>query len=95
MLLAITPLLVLSGAAIAMMTGRLSSKSAEAYAEANAIAQDALANIRTVTSFNAQKKTSSTYAAVRMWLLAENLIRCSLELCCCLLYGWHGLVDPA
>jgi ABC-type bacteriocin/lantibiotic exporter with double-glycine peptidase domain len=65
-LLAITPLLVLCGAGIALMTARLSSKAAEAYAEANTIAQDALASIRTVTSFNAQKKTLSTYSAVRM-----------------------------
>lgn len=73
-LLAITPLLVLSGAAIAMMTARLSSKGAEAYAEANAIAQDALANVRTVASFNAQKKTLSTYVAVRIWLSAETCL---------------------
>lgn len=64
MMLAITPLLVISGAMIAMMTTRLSSKAAEAYTEANTVAQDALASIRTVTSFNAQKKTLATYGAV-------------------------------
>lgn len=64
MMLAITPLLVIAGAMIAVMTTRLSTKAAEAYAEANTIAQDALASIRTVTSFNAQKKTLATYGAV-------------------------------
>jgi ATP-binding cassette subfamily B (MDR/TAP) protein 1 len=64
-MLALTPLLVIAGAGIALITARLSSSAAAAYADANSIAQESLANIRTVASFNGQRKALMSYLGVR------------------------------
>lgn len=56
-LLAVTPLLAVVGAAVAVVMGGMSTKANTAYARANGIVQEALSNIRTVVAFNGQEQT--------------------------------------
>lgn len=62
-ILAMTPVLGIVGAAMAIMGSRLTKKANEAYNEANTVSQQALANIRTVAAFGGEEKTVSRYAA--------------------------------
>lgn len=56
-LLAVTPLLAVVGAAVASVMGGMSTKANTAYAHANGIVQESLSNIRTVAAFNGQEQT--------------------------------------
>jgi ATP-binding cassette, subfamily B (MDR/TAP), member 1 len=58
-----TPFLAVIGALMAIMGGRLNKKASKAYAEANQISQQALANIRTVAAFHAEERTVQRYSA--------------------------------
>ena len=57
-LLAVTPLLAVVGTAVAVVLGRMDTRANTAYAAANGIVQEALSGIRTVISFNGEKRTA-------------------------------------
>ncbi|KAE9618861.1 putative xenobiotic-transporting ATPase [Lupinus albus] len=55
------PLLVLSGAAMAVIMGRMTSKGQTAYAKAAHIVEQTIGSIRTVASFTGEKQAVSSY----------------------------------
>ncbi|CAL1537463.1 unnamed protein product [Lymnaea stagnalis] len=57
----ISPLLVLSGALIVRVMRRMASQEAKAYAQAGAVAEQALRSIRTVQAFQGQDKEITKY----------------------------------
>lgn len=61
--LAVVPLIALFGAVHTITITKLSSKSQDAYAEAGNIAEQALAQIRTVFSFVGEEKALKAYSA--------------------------------
>jgi ATP-binding cassette, subfamily B (MDR/TAP), member 1 len=61
-ILAMTPVLGLAGALISILGSKLTKQANTAYAEANTVSQQALANIRTVAAFNAEENTVARYA---------------------------------
>ncbi|XP_052724741.1 ABC transporter B family member 4 isoform X3 [Vigna angularis] len=60
-MLCLFPLLVASGAAMAIMQGRMASRGQVAYAKAAHIVQQTIASIRTVASFTGEKQAVSDY----------------------------------
>ncbi|KAH9325334.1 hypothetical protein KI387_005512, partial [Taxus chinensis] len=60
---AVVPLIAVVGAVHTIIFTKLSSKSQDAYAEAGNIAEQALAQIRTVFSFVGEEKTMQAYSA--------------------------------
>jgi len=60
-LLSLLPLLAGTGFAISVLVTRLSSALNRAYADANSLAQQALANVRTVYAFNGEERTVNDY----------------------------------
>ncbi|XP_015281625.1 PREDICTED: ATP-binding cassette sub-family B member 5 [Gekko japonicus] len=62
-ILAVSPLLVLSGAVWSYLLSHLTIKELTAYAKAGAVAEEILSAIRTVTAFNGQKKATARYDA--------------------------------
>ncbi|KAH9324806.1 hypothetical protein KI387_004984 [Taxus chinensis] len=60
---AVVPLIAVVGAVHTIIFTKLSSKSHDAYAEAGNIAEQALAQIRTVFSFVGEEKTMQAYSA--------------------------------
>ncbi|KAK7382620.1 hypothetical protein VNO80_01564 [Phaseolus coccineus] len=61
-MLCILPLLVLSGAAMAIIQGRMASRGQAAYAKAAHLVQQTIASIRTVASFTGEKQAVSDYS---------------------------------
>ncbi|GAB4820940.1 hypothetical protein N2152v2_007986 [Parachlorella kessleri] len=61
-MLSVLPLLAGLGYFMSVFMGRFTSKINSSYADANSIAQQALANIRTVYSFSGEERTSQAYA---------------------------------
>ena len=59
----LTPLAVLAGGGVAMAQQALTGKELSSYGKAGAIAEEVLSSIRTVVSFNGQKKEVSRYEA--------------------------------
>lgn len=55
-MLAVCPLIVLAGALTGKVMGSLSSKEQTAYAEAGAIAEQAISSIRTVVAFGGEEE---------------------------------------
>ena len=64
-LLAVTPLLAVVGTAVAVVLGRMDTRANTAYAHANGIVQESLANVRTVVAFNGQEQTVRRFAFCR------------------------------
>ncbi|KAL8165277.1 UNVERIFIED_CONTAM: Multidrug resistance protein 1 [Gekko kuhli] len=62
-ILAVSPLLVLSGAVWSYLLSHLTTKELTAYAKAGAVAEEILSAIRTVMAFNGQKKATARYDA--------------------------------
>jgi len=62
-ILAMMPLLGVAGGLLFWVMGATTSKASKAYAEANSVAQQALAAIRTVFAYNAQDSMHSAYSA--------------------------------
>ncbi|KAI9224072.1 multidrug resistance protein 3 [Blastocladiella britannica] len=60
-LLAVTPLMALTGALMANIVGASSNKSQASYASAGAIAQETLMYIRTVVSFGGEERAAQEY----------------------------------
>uniref|UniRef100_W5N0E5 ATP-binding cassette sub-family B member 5 n=1 Tax=Lepisosteus oculatus TaxID=7918 RepID=W5N0E5_LEPOC len=60
-ILAVSPLLAGSAAALSKILGTLTSKELTAYASAGAVAEEILVSIRTVVAFNGQKKAVEKY----------------------------------
>ena len=60
-LLSLLPVLAGTGFAISVLVTRLSSAMNRAYADANSLAQQALANVRTVYAFNGEERTVNDY----------------------------------
>nr|QIZ12948.1 multidrug resistance protein 1-like isoform 1 [Perinereis aibuhitensis] len=60
-ILAISPLLAISGAAMAWLGSAFTSKELKAYARAGAVAEQALSSIRTVMAFGGEKKECLRY----------------------------------
>jgi ATP-binding cassette, subfamily B (MDR/TAP), member 1 len=60
-LLSLLPVLAGTGFAISVLVTRLSSAMNRAYADANSLAQQALANVRTVYAFNGEERTVNEY----------------------------------
>lgn len=56
LLVAFTPLMVVSGAILAKLTAAFTSKEQDEYASAGAIAEEVLSSIRTVLAFGGEKK---------------------------------------
>ena len=60
-LLAVMPLLAGAAFGIATFMGKKEATASSAYATANGIVQEALSGIRTVISFNGEKRTAERY----------------------------------
>ncbi|XP_052095836.1 ATP-dependent translocase ABCB1-like isoform X5 [Mytilus californianus] len=60
-ILAISPLLAITGFVMNKLVADMSSKESEAYAKAGAIAEEVFSSIRTVVSFGGQKKECQRY----------------------------------
>lgn len=56
------PLLVVSGAAMAVIIGRMASKGQTAYAKAAHVVEQTIGSIRTVASFTGEKQAVSSYS---------------------------------
>ncbi|PNY10515.1 ABC transporter B family member 4-like protein [Trifolium pratense] len=56
------PLLVVSGAAMALIIGRMASKGQTAYAKAAHVVEQTIGSIRTVASFTGEKQAVSSYS---------------------------------
>ncbi|CAJ1949076.1 unnamed protein product [Sphenostylis stenocarpa] len=61
-MLCMLPLLVLSGAAMAIIQGRMASRGQAAYAKAAHVLHQTIASIRTVASFTGEKQAVSNYS---------------------------------
>ncbi|OIW13445.1 hypothetical protein TanjilG_05335 [Lupinus angustifolius] len=60
-MLSIIPLLIVSGASMAILIGRMASKGQRAYAKAANVAEQTIGSIRTVASFTGGKQAVSSY----------------------------------
>lgn len=100
-MLAIMPLLGVATALLATTSGRMTSRMNAAYADAGALAQSALGNVRTVYAFNASRRTVAAYDAslaapvavgVRQGLLAGCIVGATnlVAFCCYALALWYG-----
>ena len=65
MLLGLAPVIGTAGYLVSMATARLSTRAADAYAEAAAVVAEALASIRTVLALCGAPAIVQNYAAVR------------------------------
>ena len=101
--LAAIPALVITGAVCGIFTARLQAKASRAYSRAGGIAQEAVANIRTVAAFGREEATLKNYAAE---LGAPTRVRVATYSACgfwavssCsedgLLACWHCMQQPA
>ncbi|XP_054801842.1 ABC transporter B family member 21-like [Prosopis cineraria] len=61
-MLSILPLLVVAGASMAFIIGRMASRGQTAYAKAANVVEQTLGSIRTVASFTGEKQAVSTYS---------------------------------
>ncbi|TKY52407.1 ABC transporter B family member 4 [Spatholobus suberectus] len=61
-MLSTLPLLAVSGAAIAVIIGRMASRGQTAYAKAAHVVEQTIGSIRTVASFTGEKQAVSTYS---------------------------------
>ena len=66
-LLAVTPILAVVGTAVAVVLGRMDTRANAAYATANGIVQECLANVRTVVAFNGQKESVRRLVPCKPW----------------------------
>ena len=64
LMLAITPAIAVTAAMLARVVRKRSARSEEAYAAAHSAAQEALANIRTIASFQAEQHFEQRYSAL-------------------------------
>ncbi|KAG0587384.1 hypothetical protein KC19_2G160800 [Ceratodon purpureus] len=99
--LAVVPVIAMAGGFFAYTTTNLTSQSQQAYAEAGAIADQSIAQVRTVYSFVGEQKATESYSgALHRSLklgyqtgLAKGLglgIVYSVMFCCWALLLWYG-----
>ncbi|CAL0311170.1 unnamed protein product [Lupinus luteus] len=60
-MLSMIPLLIVSGASMAIVIGRMTSKGQKAYAKAANVVEQTIGSIRTVASFTGEKQAVSSY----------------------------------
>ena len=58
---AVVPVLLMVGAVLSIFVARITKEQSAAYGQANGIASEALAAVRTVLSFNGEKRTVEQY----------------------------------
>ena len=61
-ILAVVPIILAVGGTLSIFIGRITKEQSKAYGQANSIASEALAAIRTVLSFNGESRTIGRYS---------------------------------